>query len=225
MGYKILIAEDDEQIAAAMAEHIAKWGYEVQCVQDFSNLLSEFISFDPQLVLLDIGLPFYNGYYWCGEIRQISKVPIIFVSSSSDNMNIIQAVSMGGDDFIAKPFALSVLTAKIQALLRRSYSFAGQTDLLEHKGVILNLADFTLSFRGQKIELTKNEHRILHTLFFSQGAVVSREKLMAALWETDSYIDENTLSVNIARLRRKLATLGLKDFILTEIGAGYRVQP
>ncbi len=136
MGYKILIAEDDEQIAAAMAEHIAKWGgYEVQCVQDFSNLLSEFISFDPpQLVLLDIGLPFYNGYYWCGEIRQISKVPIIFVSSSSDNMNIIQAVSMGGDDFIAKPFALSVLTAKIQALLRRSYSFAGQTDLLEHKG-------------------------------------------------------------------------------------------
>lgn len=225
MKYKILIVEDDQVIAQSMIKHISSWGYESQCVINFRDVVGEFVSFDPQLVLLDISLPFYNGYHWCSEIRKLSKVPIIFISSASQNMNIVLAVNMGGDDFIAKPFDLDILTAKIQALLRRTYDFTGQTNLLEHQGAILNLNDFTLTFQDEKLELTKNEHRILQTLFENKGTVVSRETLMTRLWETDSYVDENTLTVNIARLRRKLATLGLGDFILTKKGQGYWVQP
>lgn len=185
--------------------------------------MTEFAAFDPQLVLMDIRLPFYNGYYWCTEIRKVSKVPVIFLSSVADNMNIVMAMNMGGDDFIPKPFDLEVLTAKIQALLRRSYDFAGSSSMLEHKGAVLKLLDASLIWNGQQIELTKNELKILQTLMEHKEKIVSREELMEKLWESDAYVDENTLSVNVNRLRKKLSSVGLDDFILTKKGIGYRI--
>ncbi len=220
--YRILIVEDDKIIARSLRRHLEGWDYEAACVQDFSNVMAEFASFAPQLVLMDIKLPFYNGYFWCAEIRKVSKVPVIFVSSASDNMNIVMAVNMGGDDFIAKPFDLDVLTVKVQAMLRRTYDFAGQNTVLEHRGALLNLAEATLVYGDEKIELTKNEHKILQVLLGKKGEVVSRDVLMMKLWENDSYVDENTLSVNVNRLRKKLDGIGLTDFIVTKKGAGYR---
>ncbi len=221
--YKIFMVEDDEIIARSIREHLQAWNYDVCCVEDFSDVLAEFVRFDPQLVLMDITLPFFNGYHWCSEIRKISKVPVIFLSSAADNMNIVMAVNMGADDFIPKPFDLEVLTVKIQAMLRRSYDFAGTGSMLEHKGAILNLNETTLTYQEQKIELTKNEFRILEILMENKEKVVSRETLMTKLWESDNYVDENTLSVNVNRLRKKLEALGLEEFILTKKGIGYRL--
>ena len=222
--YKILIVEDDFVIAKTMKKHLTSWGYDVECAEDFKSVLAQFVSFDPQLVLLDISLPFFNGYHWCTEIRKVSKVPIIFISSASDNMNIVMAINMGGDDFIAKPFDLTVLTSKVQALLRRTYDFTGTTHLLEHKGAILNTSNSTLTFNGQKIELSKNDYKILHILLENKGKTVSRDNLMTRLWETDDFIDDNTLTVNINRLRKKLTEIGLNDFINTKKGLGYLVN-
>ena len=221
--YKIFMVEDDEIIARSIREHLQAWNYDVCCVEDFSNVVAEFVRFDPQLVLMDITLPFFNGYHWCSEIRKISKVPVIFLSSAADNMNIGMAVNMGADDFIPKPFDLEVLTVKIQAMLRRSYDFAGTGSMLEHKGAILNLNETTLTYQEQKIELTKNEFRILEILMENKEKVVSRETLMTKLWESDNYVVENTLSVNVNRLRKKLEALGLEEFILTKKGIGYRL--
>ncbi len=215
--------EDDETIARLIKKHLEKWEYEVSTVQDFGNVLGEFAACDPQLVLLDIRLPFYNGYHWCTQIRQVSKVPIIFLSSVSDNMNIVMAMNMGADDFIPKPFDLEVLTAKVQALLRRSYDFAGSSSMLEHKGMLLNLSDATILYQEQKVELTKNELKILQTLIENKTQVVTRETLMTRLWESDMYVDENTLSVNVNRLRKKLTSIGLEDSILTKKGIGYQI--
>lgn len=181
--YRIFLVEDDETIARLIKKHLEKWEYEVSTVQDFGNVLSEFAACDPQLVLLDIRLPFYNGHHWCTQIRQVSKVPIIFLSSVSDNMNIVMAMNMGADDFIPKPFDLEVLTAKVQALLRRSYDFAGSSSMLEHKGMLLNLSDATLLYQEQKVELTKNELKILQTLIENKMQVVTRETLMTRLWK------------------------------------------
>lgn len=222
--YKILIVEDDPLIASTVAKHLTTWGLQSGTIQDFRSVTAEFAVLDPQLVLMDISLPFYNGFHWCEQIRRISKVPIIFLSSAADNMNIVMAMNMGGDDFIAKPFDLNVLTAKIQAVLRRTYNFGSPANLLEHDGAILNLSDGTLSFDGQETELSKNELKILQALFENGGKVVRREDLMTRLWETDCYIDENTLTVNINRLRRKLEKVGLPDFILTKKGLGYMVK-
>ena len=219
--HRILIVEDDDAIAGAMAKSLLSWGYAVKCAGDFSDILSEFAAFEPQLVLLDIVLPFFNGYHWCREIRNVSKVPVIFISSASENMNIVMAMNMGGDDFIAKPFDLDVLTAKVQAMLRRTYDFVGQTSLMEHRGAILNTGDATLSFRGEKIELTKNEYRILQLLMENKGRTVSRETIMARLWENDSFVDENALTVNMTRLRKKLEAAGLVELITTKKGVGY----
>ena len=221
--YRIFLVEDDETIARLIKKHLEKWEYEVSTVQDFGNVLGEFAACDPQLVLLDIRLPFYNGYHWCTQIRQASKVPIIFLSSVSDNMNIVMAMNMGADDFIPKPFDLEVLTAKVQALLRRSYDFAGSSIMLEHKGMLLNLSDATLLYQEQKVELTKNELKILQTLIENKTQVVTRETLMTRLWESDMYVDENTLSVNVNRLRKKLTSIGLEDSILTKKGIGYQI--
>lgn len=221
--YRIFLVEDDETIARLIKKHLEKWEYEVSTVQDFGNVLGEFAVCDPQLVLLDIRLPFYNGHYWCTQIRQVSKVPIIFLSSVSDNMNIVMAMNMGADDFIPKPFELEVLTAKVQALLRRSYDFAGSSSMLEHKGMLLNLSDATLLYQEQKVELTKNELKILQTLIENKMQVVTRETLMTRLWESDMYVDENTLSVNVNRLRKKLTSIGLEDSILTKKGIGYQI--
>ena len=176
------------------------------------------------MILMDISLPFFNGYHWCSEIRKISKVPIIFISSASDNMNIVMAMNMGGDDFIVKPFDLNVLTAKVQAMLRRTYDFAASTTLIEHMRAILNINDNSLTYDGEKIELTKNEFKILNILMENKGKIVRRDVLMNRLWETDSYVDENTLTVNITRLRKKLEAAGLENFISTKKGMGYIVE-
>lgn len=179
---------------------------------------------NPHLVLLDISLPYFNGFHWCQEIRKLSKAPIVFLSSASDNMNIVMAMNMGGDDFVAKPFDLTVLAAKIQALLRRSYDFQTGGQLLEHRGAILNLSDATLSYQTEKLALSRNEFRILETLFQQKGKVVSREKLMRRLWETDCFVDENTLTVNMTRLRKRLAGIGMTDLITTKKGVGYLLE-
>lgn len=222
--YRLLIIEDDRGIAEAIGEQARMWDLQVSCVQNFRNVIGEFVSFDPHIVLLDIGLPFFNGYYWCGEIRKISKVPIIFISSASDNMNMIMAMNMGADDFIAKPFDQSVLMAKLQAMLRRTYDFAPSVPILEHRGALLNIGDNTLTYRDEKIPLSRNEFRILHILMENKGRIVSRERLMEALWETDSFVDENTLTVNVGRLRKRLDGAGLSDFITTKFGVGYIIE-
>ncbi|MEG2720899.1 MAG: response regulator transcription factor, partial [Oscillospiraceae bacterium] len=190
--YKILIVEDDAGISTAIKEQAEMWDLEVFCVQNFRNVLVDFVEFQPHLILLDISLPFFNGYHWCSEIRKVSKVPIIFISSASDNMNIVMAMNMGGDDFIAKPFDQSVLMAKTQAMLRRTYDFTSETVLLQHREAILNINDNTLNYKNQTLSLTKNEYRILYTLMEHKGKVVSREKLMEYLWQTDLFVDENT---------------------------------
>lgn len=222
--YRIFVVEDDLTIAQAMQKQLSLWGLEAKCAQNFQDIVTEFTEFEPHLVLLDILLPFYGGYHWCAEIRKISKVPIVFLSSASDNMNIVMAMNMGGDDFIAKPFDFNVLMAKVQAILRRTYDFDSGTTTLEHHGAVLNLGDASLTYEDKRIELTKNEFRILQTLLEHKGRVVSRDSLMQRLWETDSFIDENTLTVNITRLRKKLADAGLTEFITTKKGMGYLVQ-
>lgn len=222
--YRILIVEDDPGIARGVGQLIAAWGMEAVTVRDFQNVSGEFAACNPHLVLMDIGLPFMNGYHWCSEIRRVSQVPIIFLSSASDNMNIIMAMNMGADDFIPKPFDGNVLIAKIQALLRRAYSFGESSPVLEHRGAMLNTGDNSLTYQGKQISLSKNEYRILLELMKSRGKVVSREKLMEVLWQTDSFVDENALTVNVGRLRKKLEAAGLTDFIETKFGVGYRID-
>ncbi len=222
--YKLLIVEDDAVIAKSIRHHMESWGYQAVCVENFQEVLQIFIAENPQLVLMDISLPFYNGYHWCDEIRRISKVPIIFISSASDNMNIVMAVNMGGDDFVAKPFDLGVLQAKVQALLRRTYDFAGDGKLLEHNGMIFDMGKGLVSYKDARAELTKNEMGILGTLLEQKGRIVTRDKLMERLWESDSFIDDNTLTVNVARLRKKLEEIGICDMIKTRKGIGYVVD-
>ena len=222
--YRVFIVEDDRAIASAVVRQLESWGMETRCAQDFRQVTAEFSTYDPHLVLMDVRLPFFNGYHWCQEIRRVSKAPIIFISSAADSMNVVMAMNMGADDFIAKPFDLNVLMAKIQALLRRSYDFADSAPHLEHRGAALHPGEYMLRFQGQEIPLTKNEHRILLTLMACPGRVVSREKLMEALWATDSFVDENTLSVNVNRLRKKLDAAGLEGFIATQHGVGYMLK-
>ena len=222
--YKILLVEDDFSLANAMKKQIESWGNETRCVTDFQNVLKEFMDYKPQLVLLDITLPFFNGYHWCSEIRKVSNVPVVFISSVADNMNIVMAINMGADDFIAKPFDQSVLIAKVSALLRRTYDFGKNSSTLTAAGAVLNMNNNTLSYNGTEIDLARNEYRILLTLMENKNKVVSREKLMEALWETDCYVDENTLTVNVGRLRKTLEGVGLKDLIKTKFGVGYILE-
>ena len=222
--YRILIVEDDSTIAEALKRHLEEWDYETVIAEDFKNIMAEFTRVEPDLVLLDIGLPFYNGFYWCSQIRQVSDVPIIFISSASDNMNIVMAMNMGGDEFIEKPFDLHVVTAKVQALLRRAYSYRGSASLMEYRGCILNLADATVTYQNRKTDLTKNEFKIFQCLLENAGKIVTRDEIIARLWESDAFIDENTLTVNVARLRKKLAQIGLEEAVVTKKGIGYMVE-
>ena len=222
--YRILLVEDDPIIAQTVQTHLTSWGWQVQAATDFSNVMADFAAFDPQLVLLDIGLPVYNGYHWCGEIRKQSRVPVIFLSSASDNMNIVMAMHMGGDDFIPKPFDLTVLTAKVQALLRRTYEFSQTQNELSLGGGALRLSEGVFVKGEQRLELSRNEFRILEMLLENRGRIVSRDQLMERLWSTDSFVDENTLSVNVNRLRKKLETVDLIDAIRTRKGEGYIVD-
>ena len=209
MVYRILIVEDDETIAGAVKRQVESWGLSARCIKDFSRVMEEFCQYMPHLVLMDITLPFFNGYHWCGEIRKFSKVPVIFLSSASDSMNIVMAVNMGADDFLAKPFDLEVLPA----------------DLLNCRGIMLDQADASLRTEtGERVELTKNEYRLLQVLVENQGKVVSRDTLMTKLWESDAYVDENTLNVNMTRLRKKLEQVGFSDLIVTRKGIGYLIE-
>lgn len=222
--YKVFLVEDDEGIASGIKTQAAMWSMDVAIAHDFTNVIKEFVELQPHIVLMDISLPFYNGYYWCTQIRNISKTPIVFISSASDNMNIVMAINIGADDFIAKPFDMSVLIAKLQAVLRRTYDFASGISIIEHRGALLDTAEDTLTYKGSKIPLSKNEFRILKLLMEQRGKVVSREKLMESLWQTDQYIDDNTLTVNVNRLRKKLEQSGLDSFINTKFGVGYIID-
>ncbi len=222
--YRLMLVEDDSGIAQGIKDMAETWDFDVFVVENFRNILKDYTEYQPHIILLDIILPFFDGYHWCNEIRKISKVPIIFISSASDNMNIVMAMNMGADDFIAKPFDKDVLMAKIQALLRRTYDFSSDALILEHRGAFLNTGDNTLIYNDEQIPLTRNEYRIILCLMENKGKVVSREKLMERLWKTESFIDENTLTVNVNRLRKKLDTAGLNNFIVTRFGVGYIIQ-
>ena len=224
MQYRILVVEDDKTIAEEISTYLRTWDFEVGLISDFSAVMEEFGAFSPHLVLMDVSLPFFNGYHWCTQIRKLSQIPIIFLSSASDNMNIVMAMNMGGDDFIAKPFDLQVLSAKIQAMLRRSYSYQGQSELQECKGVMLNTSNGVMDIAGQKVELTKNEFRMLQLLFSHKGEIVTREALMTHLWDSDCFVDDNTLAVNMTRLRKKLSEYEKEALIITKKGIGYLVE-
>jgi DNA-binding response OmpR family regulator len=222
--YKIYIVEDDKGIADGITSCLGNWGMEGRTVSDFMNVMNEVREYEPHLIIMDITLPYMGGYHWCQEIRKTSSVPIIFISSATDNMNIVMAINMGADDFIAKPFDQSVLIAKVTALLRRTYDFSQTSGSLEVAGAVLNTNNNRLSYNGAEIDLARNEYKILLTLMQNKNKVVSREKLMEALWETDCYVDENTLTVNVGRLRKTLESIGLKDLIKTKFGVGYILE-
>lgn len=220
--YKVMIVEDDYIIASKLKEFLMSWNYDVCLIQDFSNVYNEFIQENPHIVLMDISLPFFNGYYWTKKIRETSNCPILFISSASDNMNMVMALDQGGDDYVIKPFDLQILAYRIKALLRRCYDFS-EAMTLEHKGVLFSVDSLEVSYQGQTIELTKNEARILTCLLEHKNKVVKREELMEYLWKTDFYVDENTLNVNVNRLRKKLEKIGIVDFISTKKGLGYSI--
>lgn len=220
---KIMIVEDDEIIASSIKKHLEKWNYDVFVVNDFENVLEDFRHYEPLLILLDISLPYYNGYYWCQEIRKESEVPIIFISSTSENMNIVMAMNMGADDFINKPFDLTVLTAKLQAILRRTYSFNKTQNVLNYHSLTLDLLKGVISYHEDSIELTKTELKIMQILFEHAGQIVSRDTIMEALWQSEAFVDDNTLSVNINRLRKKLDAFSLPQPIHTKKGIGYQL--
>lgn len=219
--FKILVIEDEEKIRKLMVENLKKWNFEVVEIEDFENILNKVINTSPHVILLDINLPFFDGFYWCSKIREFSKVPIIFISSRSTNMDIIMAMNLGGDDFIQKPFSMDIVIAKINAVLRRTYSYVNQqTEMLEYNGIALNLQDSSIFYQEKKIELTKNEFQILYLLLKKSKTIVSRENLIRALWEDENFVDDNTLTVNINRLRKKLSDAGLLDLIKTKKGQG-----
>lgn len=217
----IFLVEDDKTISQLVAKNLTNWGYQVQEVKDFQTILKQIDDFQPHLIILDISLPFFNGYYWCQEIRKTSRVPIMFLSSHDQPMDIVMAINMGADDFVTKPFEMTVLLAKIQGLLRRTYNFVGEQSLLWFEQVALDLKTMQVSYTEAVEELTRNEFQILRVLFEHGKEVVSREALMRELWNSDIFVDDNTLSVNIARLRKKLTELGLSDLITTKKGVGY----
>lgn len=222
--YKILIVEDDFTIADSISTHLDKWGFQTKCAEDFRNITDIFTAYAPDLVLMDINLPFYNGFHWCSEIRRLSTTPIIFISSISDNMNIVMAMNMGGDEYIEKPFDINVLTAKIQALLRRTYALPRQRNILSYRELALNLNNTTLTCNNQDISLTKNEYMILQLLMEKHGTVVSRDELMEKLWGNEEFIDDNTLTVNVTRVRKKLESAGCTDYLKTKKGIGYLLE-
>lgn len=219
--YKIMIVEDDTVISNQISKFLLTWDYHVEIANDFRNIMNEFSSINPDIILMDLTLPYKNGYYWCEQIRKVSRVPIMFISSAFDNMNIVMAMNAGADDFISKPFDLNVLVAKLQAMLRRTYDFASQVNYLEYENVRLNTSNSTVTYKDKSIELTKNESKILKVLLEHKGEIVERDTLMEYLWQSDCYVDDNTLSVNVNRLRKTLEQIDVHDFIKTKKGIGY----
>ncbi len=222
--FRIMIVEDDGQIRSIVADALRKWQFEVIETAAFEDILSEFNACQPHLVLLDVNLPVYDGFYWCQQIRAVSKVPIIFLSSRNQNMDVIMAINMGGDDYIQKPFDLGVLVAKVSALLRRNYTYQDENLQLSHRQLVLHLSNSTVQYQDQTAELSRNESIIMQTMMRNLGRIVSREELMQSLWNDDQFVDDNTLTVNVNRLRRRIAALGLEEFISTRKGLGYIIE-
>lgn len=220
--YKIMIVEDDTVVSELIAETLDKWHMQAILIDDFNNVMQIFEQQQPDLVLMDINLPIFDGYYWNQKIRTVSKIPIIFISSRNTNMDMVMAMNLGADDFVSKPFSTEVLMAKINALLRRTYNYAEQSaDTISHNGLVLNLSNSTATFADQTIELSKNEYKLLQYLLRQHGQIISRNSLLHALWEDERFVDDNTLTVNINRLRKKFDQVGLTDFIQTRVGQGY----
>lgn len=222
--FRIFIIEDDEVIFKAIKKYLESWNFIVSGVKDFENVFDEFINFKADLLLIDISLPFFNGYHWCEKIRSISKIPIIFISSASINLNKIMAMNMGADDYITKPFDLDLLVAKIKALLRRTYEYVEVYDNLIYQDLSLDREKMTLKYNEYEIALSKNEFMILEMMFKSPRKVFKREEFMDKLWQTDEFIDDNTLTVNIMRLRKKLEEIGLRNLIKTKKKVGYYLE-
>jgi two-component system, OmpR family, response regulator protein BraR/BceR len=221
--YRIFVVEDDAAIAQALKTHLTSWEYDVGIISDFTRVTEEIVRFDPQLILLDITLPSFDGFHWCAKIREITDTPILFVSAADDRMSKVMAMNLGADDFVEKPYDIHVLLAKIRAMLRRAYSFTGQNHILEHQGLMLNTREARAQCGEKRVDLTKNELKILMSLMENAGKYVTRDQMMLGLWENDSFVDDNTLTVNVTRLRKKLQELGLPTFIETKKGIGYRV--
>lgn len=220
--FKIMIVEDEESISELLSDSLQKWNFDTYCVTNFNTILEEFTRYSPHLILLDINLPIYDGFYWCQKIREVSKVPIIFISSRNINMDMIMSMNMGGDDFVNKPFSMDILIAKINALLRRTYNYSEQTsNLLTHNGLILNMENSSFQVEDETVDLSKNEFKLLFHLLKNNGKIVSRDKLLRALWDDERFVDDNTLTVNINRLRKKIEQAGLSNYIETKIGQGY----
>lgn len=220
--FKIMIIEDDRTISTLIAQELEKWQFTPVQVKDFNKVFDEFVAEKPHLVLLDINLPVFDGYYWMQKIRDVSKVPVIFISSRNTNMDMVMAMNMGGDDFVNKPFAMEVLIAKISALLRRTYNYADQnSEALAHNGLVLDLQTGMAQVDDTQINLSKNEYKLLQILMRQHGQIVSRTRLLKDLWTDERFVDDNTLTVNINRLRKKIADAGLPDYIETKIGQGY----
>lgn len=216
--------EDDKTISSIMEDNLERWGYRTEGISDFSDILPAFTSFDPHMVLMDINLPYYDGFYWCSRIRELSNIPIVFISSRDVDSDKIRAISQGGDDYIEKPFSMDLLIAKISAMLRRAYSYSDQTlNVLQYKDILLNLERLQVFYGEKEIELTRNECKILSLLIRNNGNLVSRTRMIKDLWDEESFVDENTLTVNVNRLRKKLEEIGLVEAIKTIKGEGYRL--
>lgn len=222
MDMNILIVEDDTAIFDSLKERLEQWSFRVTGPDDFHDVMGPFLKEQPQLVILDIQLPKYDGFYWCREIRAVSKVPIIFLSSRDHPMDMVMAMNMGADDYIQKPFNMEVLLAKIQAILRRTYAYGEETgDIIEWNGAIIDMKRGMIRKEGQEVELTKNEFFILAVLVKAKDEVISRHDLIRKLWDDEHFVNDNTLTANITRLRQKLAVFQLEEAIVTKKGLGY----
>ena len=221
---KILIIEDDKSIDSILSDELNQWGYQTKSIEDFSTVYETFEKFEPNLVLMDISLPYYNGFYWTQRIRQKSNVPIVFISSHSESMDMVQAIQFGADDYITKPIDITVTIAKIQAILRRTYDYTLDSDKLAYGKLTLNLSSAKLEGEEFSLSLTRTELLILDILFNLKGQIAKREDIINHCWQGDDFIDDNTLAVNMTRLRKKLAGVGLDEFIQTKKGIGYYLQ-
>lgn len=220
--YRIYLVEDDNMLAEEIYKLLSKWGYDVCIAKMFNNILDEFLAVEPHVVLMDVNIPSFDGFHWCKKIRGNSGIPIIYISSRDSSMDVIMGMNNGGDDYITKPFDNAVLVAKLQAIIRRTYEYERRpSNVLKCHDLILNIDEGAATFQDRKCELTKNELKILRLLMENQGKIVTRPALMRDLWNDEIYVNENTLTVNVNRVRMKLEELGLDSFITTKKGMGY----
>ena len=221
---KVLIIEDDLDLALEMKRTLEHWQFDVRLTKAFNQIIETFLEYEPMIIILDINLPFFDGFYWCKKIRQISTVPIIFLSSRDSNLDLMMAIHHGGDDYLTKPISSDILVTKINAIMRRTYDYVSNSNLVYLDNLVVDFEKGTLKHNNKTLELTKNEMRILTTLIKQKGKIVTREQLMINLWNDDEFISDNTLTVNVNRLRARLKEIGIDDFIQTKKGIGYLIK-